>query len=205
MPRRRKIVSQSEEMIGLTIRLWHGLATAEIFTEYQRKFISIYNWTLSKIFPPVVAIGKWHLHPKEPLLSGEGNGSWYPTIGCVANKGDHIITGGKTEETPFKIIHTINSFNNLAQLYFARRQAQWKAPISTFCEYRRVVCLTRACKIVARNGYANLCWSEISQTDTIWSSETFVICNYAKIAYSLACENSILNFILASDLLIGES
>ena len=40
MSRRRKIVSQSEEMIGLTIRLWHGLATAEIFTEYQRKFIS---------------------------------------------------------------------------------------------------------------------------------------------------------------------
>ena len=43
MSRRRKIVSQSEEMIGLTIRLWHGLATAEIFTEYQRKFISIYH------------------------------------------------------------------------------------------------------------------------------------------------------------------
>ena len=49
MSRRRKIVSPSEEMIGLTIRLWHGLATAEIFTEYQRKFISIYNRTLSKI------------------------------------------------------------------------------------------------------------------------------------------------------------
>ena len=43
MPRRRKIISSSEEMIGLTIRLWHGLATAEIFTEYQRKFISIYH------------------------------------------------------------------------------------------------------------------------------------------------------------------
>ena len=46
---RRKIVSQSEEMISLFIRLWHGLATAGIFTEYQRKFIPIYNWTLSII------------------------------------------------------------------------------------------------------------------------------------------------------------
>ena len=43
MTRRTKIVSPSEEMIGLSIRLWHALATPEIFTEYQRKFISIYN------------------------------------------------------------------------------------------------------------------------------------------------------------------
>ena len=43
MSRRTKIVSPSEEMIGLSIRLWHALATPEIFTEYQRKFISIYN------------------------------------------------------------------------------------------------------------------------------------------------------------------
>ena len=43
MTRRTKIVSQSEEMISLSMSLWHALTTPEIFTEYQRKFISIYN------------------------------------------------------------------------------------------------------------------------------------------------------------------
>ena len=43
MTRRTKIVSQSEEMISLSMRLWHALTTPVIFTEYQRKFISIYN------------------------------------------------------------------------------------------------------------------------------------------------------------------
>jgi insertion element IS1 protein InsB len=41
MTRRTKIVSQSEEMISLSMRLWHALTTPVIFTEYQRKFISI--------------------------------------------------------------------------------------------------------------------------------------------------------------------
>ena len=49
MTRRTKIVSQSEEMISLSMRLWHALTTPEIFTEYQSEFISIYKWTLSVI------------------------------------------------------------------------------------------------------------------------------------------------------------
>ena len=43
MTRRTKIVSQSEVMISLSMRLWHALTTHRIFTGYQSKFISIYN------------------------------------------------------------------------------------------------------------------------------------------------------------------
>ena len=40
MRRRTKIVSQSEEMISLSIGLWHALTTQENFLVYQNKFIS---------------------------------------------------------------------------------------------------------------------------------------------------------------------
>jgi len=43
MTRRTKIVSQSEVMICLSMRLWHALTISWIFTEYQRKFIPVYN------------------------------------------------------------------------------------------------------------------------------------------------------------------
>jgi len=49
MRRRRKIISRSEEMISRSIGLWPALTTVDIFQEFQNKFISIYNWTLSLI------------------------------------------------------------------------------------------------------------------------------------------------------------
>ena len=40
--RKRKIVSRPEEMISLSIKLWHCLTTAEVFKVYQSRFLSIY-------------------------------------------------------------------------------------------------------------------------------------------------------------------
>ena len=49
MRRRRTIISRSEEMISRSIGLWSDLTTVDIFQEFQNKFISIYNLTLSLI------------------------------------------------------------------------------------------------------------------------------------------------------------
>ncbi|SVD22623.1 uncharacterized protein METZ01_LOCUS375477 [marine metagenome] len=43
MTRRTKIVSRSEEMIYLSMTLWYALNTPEIFRDFQKIFISIYN------------------------------------------------------------------------------------------------------------------------------------------------------------------
>ena len=47
MTRRTKIVSRSEEMIYLSMTIWYALNTPEIFSDYQKVFVSIYNWTVS--------------------------------------------------------------------------------------------------------------------------------------------------------------
>ena len=43
MTRRTKVVSQSEEMIHLTLKLWHALTDPQTFANYQKRFISIYK------------------------------------------------------------------------------------------------------------------------------------------------------------------
>jgi len=69
MSRRRKIVSQSEEMISISMRLWHALTMAEIFTESQRKLISIYISYLLAVSPADQAYLS-HPHYFAPLMIG---------------------------------------------------------------------------------------------------------------------------------------
>ena len=49
MTGRSKIGSRSEEMISLSMARWQALTQAEIFQDYQTKFISILKWTLSEL------------------------------------------------------------------------------------------------------------------------------------------------------------
>jgi len=48
--RRTKVVSKSDVMVDLTIRLWSALTKPEIFDIWQNQMLSIFRWTLSAIF-----------------------------------------------------------------------------------------------------------------------------------------------------------
>ena len=61
---KKENVNRSEEMINWSISLWPALTTVEIFQEFQNKFISIYNWTLS-------LINTW-----EKVISSDRNFRW---------------------------------------------------------------------------------------------------------------------------------
>lgn len=43
MTRRTKVVSKSEEMIHLLLKLWHALPEPHTFEDYQKRFMSIYK------------------------------------------------------------------------------------------------------------------------------------------------------------------
>ena len=67
MSGRSKIVNRSEEMISLSMARWQAQTQAEIFPDYQTKFI--YKWTLSKDFVKTLTFdnGKNLLHRRKSV------------------------------------------------------------------------------------------------------------------------------------------
>jgi hypothetical protein len=43
MTRRTKIVSQKDEMVDASLKLWHALTDPETFAYYQKTFLSIFK------------------------------------------------------------------------------------------------------------------------------------------------------------------